>query len=386
MKQIFNLSNFAALLILAVLAVVCCAPEVAFSAEGGITTAMAVPLVDTRPVYVKKLVEYFRENPLPTRFLRSFFTTKTTMAREISIEVRRGTERVAVDVIRGTHGNYNKMTKSTEKIFLPPYYNEYTVLNDTDLYDQAIASPTPASMAKLIAANGEDMLLLRDKIERAYELQCAQVLQSGIITLVNGTNIDFGRKAGSIVDLMASNYWADTGVDAATSIIAGCKWLRENGKVQGGTFNMICGEEAVADLLANEPVQKRADIRRFDLDDVRAPQRNAVGGVLHGQISAGSYRVNIWSYPEVYEDSSGNKVNYIDAKNAILLPLTPNFVLSFAAVPQLIRGGQVPQQGEYLFQDYMDDREGVHEGRIKSAGVAIPVGVDQIYTMQVVAS
>ena len=40
-------------------------------------------------------------------FLRSFFPVKTTASKYVSIEVQRGTEYAAVDVLRGTDGNRN---------------------------------------------------------------------------------------------------------------------------------------------------------------------------------------------------------------------------------------------------------------------------------------
>ena len=63
----------------------------------------------------------------------------------------------------------------------------------------------------------------------------------------------------------------------------------------------------------------------------------------------------------------------------------PNFNLTFGAVPQLIENGSVPQKGAFLIQDFIDQRATAHEVNIKSAGVAIPVAVDQIYTGQPVA-
>jgi hypothetical protein len=40
--------------------------------------------------------------------------------------------------------------------------------------------------------------------------------------------------------------------------------------------------------------------------------------------------------------------------------------------------------GEYVVSEYLDDRKMTHDIDIRSAGIAIPVAVDQIYTAQVV--
>ncbi|MBL4810561.1 MAG: major capsid protein, partial [Phycisphaerales bacterium] len=142
---------------------------------------------------------------------------------------------------------------------------------------------------------------------------------------------------------------------------------------------------ALSAFLSNTIVKERADIRNFSLDSVRAPQRNSVGGTLHGEVTAGAYTFRIWTYAEYYDDANGNSTPYINESKIIILPEAPKFNLTFGAVPQLIENGAVPQKGAYLIQDFIDQRATTHEVHIKSAGVAIPVAIDQIYTAKVVA-
>lgn len=354
------------------------------SAESGVLM-MSLPLQQSRALFTKMTVEVWKEKITPQMFLRSFFTEKESLSKQISIEVRRGTERVAVDVERSSNGNRNTFSKSTEKIFVPPYYYEYLTANDHRLYDVAIGMNHETGFAQLTQELAEDLLELQYKIERAYEKQCAEVLETGIVQLQSGTNIDFKRKAASLVDVSGSNPWTTGGNNPITDIKNGCDFLRQTGKMSGGIVNMIAGDEALEALLNNDTFQARSDIKDFDLAAMKLPQVEAVGGVFHGVLSAGSYSVRVWSYPEVYEDSNGNVQSYINPKKIVLLPAKTNFVLSYAAVPQLIDGNSVPQQGAYLVQEFFDDRKTAHEISIKSAGVAIPVAVDQIYTAQVVA-
>ena len=97
---------------------------------------MNISTTDARALFTKMLVDVYRERTTPTSFLRSFFKVKEGRTKEVSIEVQRGTEMIAVDVERGTEGNRNKFSKSTEKIFVPPYYREYFDATDLDLYDR----------------------------------------------------------------------------------------------------------------------------------------------------------------------------------------------------------------------------------------------------------
>jgi hypothetical protein len=242
-----------------------------------------------------------------------------------------------------------------------------------------------ANFTRFIEEVAEKLQLLKAKIERAYEKQCAQVLETGIVELNRGINIDFKRKAASLVDKGGGNYWATGTVNPFDDLENGCKFIREKGKSQGEVINGIFGSSALKDFLGNTIVKARADIRNFGLDQVRAPQRNSVGASLHGQVSAGSYRVNIWTYPEVYDNSAGVATPYINPKKVILVPEVPRFKLAFAAVPQLMQPGKPIKKGAFLFDDFLDEENDKHIYRVKSAGVAVPVAVDQIYTVQVVA-
>ena len=347
---------------------------------------MAIPLNDVQASFTKQLIELYKEDIPTTQFLRSFFKTSVSMTKEVSIGVRRGTESVAVDVKRHSDGNLVTFDKATEKIFVPPFYDQYLVANNHRLYDAVIGSGSAPAFAQMALELASDTVELRKTIERSIEKQCAEVLTTGIVTLANGDNIDFKRKAGSLVDLVsAGGYWTSNSVDPRAAIKAAAQFLRKDGKAMGGTFNMIMGSDVLDVMLNNTIFQNVGDIKNIDLGLVSMPQRNAEGAALHGQISAGSYKFNIWSYEQYYLDSNGVQQQYLDPKKVIVLPESPMFNLAFAAVPQLIMGGRIPQIGEYLVEEFFDQRRTAHEIHVKSAPVAIPTAVDQIYTFKAIA-
>ena len=350
---------------------------------------MNISALQARAAFTQTRIDEYSERIMPTGFLRSFFPDKVSGGKLLSIEVRRGTEKVAVDVERGTEGNRNSASKSTMKIFLPPYYREYLDAVELDIYDRLFTADgviSGSDFAAFVSELNDEMAMLQAKIERAYELQCAQVLTTGIVQLKQGTNINFKRKAASLVDLGAAGYWDVLTVDPAKSLENGANFLRTVGKSQGSTINAIVGSDVLNALLNNPVFQKKADLRRVDLGEISMPQRESTGASLHGQLSAGSYKFNIWTYPEFYDDAAGNSVPYLDTKNVILLHEAPKFKLGFAAVPQLVTtGGAVNTKGAYVFNDYIDQQKSAHIFDIKSAGVAIPTAVDQIYTFKALA-
>lgn len=351
---------------------------------------------DARGIFTKALIALYNERVSPLNFGRSFFPTETTDTLEVSIEVMRDSEKVAVDVIRGANGNRNKFSRSSEKIFIPPYYREYFDQTDLDLYDRVFgssgANPSVRTMSSFVETVSMKYAKLQDKIERAYEKQCWEVLEDGIVQLNSGDNIDFKRKSGSLVDRSSANPWSTSTNDALGDIGDAGDFIRNVGKSRGGRLNVVMGKTAFNAFMANDELKERGDLRRINLVDINSPQANASGGTFHGQFSAGNFICNLWTYDEIYEDADGNQTPFVNEKKVIVLPENPMFRLGFGAVPKLMDTGNqdFPQaiqnvEGAFVFGDYIDPRAHSHIFDIQSAGVAIPVAVDQIYTMQVIA-
>lgn len=348
---------------------------------------MGISITDARALYTNELAAIYADHTSPTGFLRSFFPSVEKGSKIINIEVQRGFEKVAVDVQRGETGNRNEFTKSTEKQFVPPYYNEKFDVTSLDIYDQMFrdGEVSPTVFGRFIETVADKTTALQDKIERAYEVQVSQVFQTGVVSLNKGTNIDFKRKGASLVAYNTAHNWADNSVDPRDILIQGCEFLRQKGKAGGGTFNMIAGSDAMQALINNTLIKESADLKNMDLIMVREPQRNALGATLHGQLTCGSWKVNLWTYPQYYDNAAGVSTPYIDTNKVILIPENPAFQLTFAAVPQLITSVGTQTAGAYKYYEHMDEERSSHEFGVKSAGVAIPVQVDGIFTAQVLA-
>lgn len=347
----------------------------------------SINITDAKALFTNTIVAMVSDFVKPQTFLRSFFKEDESYTKEVSIMVQRGLENIAVDVIRGTEGNRNTFGKQTQKIFEPPFYREWFDMTELDAYDALYASPEVSHIVfeRFVREAAQKTSVLQDTIDRAYEKQCSEVIQTGIVLLNAGTNINFKRQASSMVDLGSSSYWADSGVDPNTSIIAGCTFLRAEGKAVGNVFNMILGETAHLHYMNNTAVKARGNIYNYSMDNLVPAQKNSAGGVFHGQISVGSYRINVWTYPDIYTDASGNNQKYIGDKNMILLPEQTKNVLAYAAVPQLLSTGITPVKGKFMVSNYIDPRGPKEIVDVKSAGVAVPTLVDQMYTAQVVS-
>jgi len=348
----------------------------------------AVSVNEARGILTNAIVKVYSESVNVPSFLRSFFPPLYSKTRFVSIEVERDTETIAVDVLRGTGTNLNKKTRSTQKTIEPPLYNEGSNINELDIYDVAFGTMDVSMMANLASEQARVLIKKRNKIERAYEKQCADVLQSGILTLNSQDNIDFKRKAGSMVDGGAPTYWTVGTVDPMTILENGAKFIREEGKAQGGVYNVIMGGKAYNAMVNNETFQAKYDLRQVTLGEIREPQRMATGGTLHGRVSAGSYMFNVWTYPEGYRDEAGVFNYYIEQENIIILPEVTNFATAYALVPQLPgdNANTTSDGGAYVLREYVDVKHQNHTQELLSAGVVWPVAIDTMFTAKVVAS
>jgi len=349
---------------------------------------MRISTTTARGLYTNALIAIYKDRVAPTLFLQSFFKTVEKTTFSLSIAVQRGTEMIAVDVERGTDGNRNKFDKSTERILVPPYYSEYFNVNELEVYDRLFTDmDIEASVFNdFLEGVAEKVMMLRDKIDRRYELQCAQVLTTGIVTLQSGINIDFLRKSDSLVDLGSGNYWNQANVDPVTSITVAGNFLRTSGLSTGSMLDIIMGNDVIQPFLNNEAVQNRAKLFSYALDQINTPQAKSAGATFHGEISAGTFRARLWSYNQYYDmPDTGVKTPYLDPKKVIILPENPNFILGFAAVPQLPTAGQGIKKGKFVYEDYIDQRKKNHIYEVQSAGVAIPVSIDKIWTAKVIS-
>lgn len=345
-----------------------------------------ISITEVRGAVTNTMIDFYQERPQVKSFLRSFFPSTTANTKLISIEVERGTEKLAVDIIRGTGSRHNKNTRSTVNTILPPYYSEEFNINELAIYDSAYGTLNVGQLRNLAAEQMELAAKVIDKVERSYEKQCADVLQTGIATFAEHESIDFRRKASSMVNNPAQ-YWDNPANDWHLPFENAGKFLREQGKIQtakGSAYVVILGGKALTSLFSNDDFREERDLRHMDLGTIIPAEMGVDGASYHGRLSVGNYLFDLWSYPEVYEDANGNIVSYIDEKNMIVTTYSPRFKFVYGMVPQLpgIVSPLTMKQGFYTLE-YIDPKMMNHAQRIMSAGLAVPVAVDQVYTQQV---
>jgi hypothetical protein len=358
---------------------------------------MAISIQNHSATIASKVVGVFKED-IPVRAgFSAIFPNETTPTLHVDIEVERDSDLIAVDVMRFTEGNKNKSSKATEKKFQPPFFKEEYDFARDDIYMSTVAlgamDVTAANQA--IAQNAlKNVRSNRKKIERAIQKMHADVLQTGIVSLKNGDSIDFKRKSGSMVDLLTAGYWSTTSNKPLDDLANGMKFLREVGNSNGSTVNVFMRTAAFNAMMATTQMTSNADFRRVERINIGMPEfSEATGMALQGQVAAGDFVVNLWTYNEKYTDANGLTQYYLSEKNVIMLPNDFQGKTVFGGLPYMRSasvGGQdikIPGvfEAEYLLRGYDDEKTISSTLELTSAPLVIPFTVDKIYTLKVLA-
>ena len=337
---------------------------------------MAIPIQEHSAQIAKTVVGKFVED-IPVRAgFSAWFPTQTTPTLHVDVEVERDNDLIAVDVQRFTEGKKNKFTKATEHIYVPPFYKEDYDFARDEVYMSTVAL---GATNQAIAQNAlKNVRKNRKKIERAIRKQQADVLQTGIVTLVNGDSIDYRRRAESIVDVnIDGDYWSIPEANPLLDLEKAMRFLRDVGNSNASTINVVMTTDAMNSFLGNAIVREEAEIRRINRIEIDMPQfSEATGMAFHGQIAAGDF-----------------VVNYLSRENVIVLPSDFQGKTVFGGLPYMRQtnvGGatvKVPgvMEADFLLRAYDDERTISSTLELTSAPLAIPFTIDKIYTMKVLA-
>lgn len=355
---------------------------------------MAITLNQHRAGVTQTLIAVFSDSKTPKQGLASLFPSVTTDSKYVSIEVERSLQLVAVDVQRCTDPERNVFGNFTEKIFMPPYFNESFDYTSCERYDVTFGrgnAPTKIDLQFLIRDAKAKLLILKNKILRAIEIMRAQVVTTGVVLLRNGDSVDFKRKAASMPVLTGTNQWNNAASKPLTDLENGMDFLRDEGLSSGTSVNAIMGKSAYNNFVSNAQVKEQAEWKNIKRVEINMPQFDNVRGMVYqGQIGTTDYIVNLWTYNEKYVDPTDNVTlkNYINTNDVILV--ADDFVgkTAFAGVPAIFeKDGQeyiAQMEGEFYVNDVIDQIKKSWLFMISSAPIPIPVSVDRIYTLRTV--
>lgn len=293
----------------------------------------------------KRMIAAYNQQAEPTLFLSGLFQSPPQnfySSEEVELDIVRSGEDVSV-VVQDLSTGYRMNAEDlyTNKSFKAPIHKEAIPLNSFDLIKRMpgqnpFEQPDFRGNALLRMYSG--MQKIERKIRRAMELQASQVLQTGVVTLIdsNGTalyTLDYKPKSTHFTTPTA---WSAGGADPIADINALAEVIRNDGLTD--VDQLIMGVNAFEAFVSKSAVQSRLDIRRIDLGTIAPMQMRGQGGIYRGIVEIGNYRYDIWTYGGRYKHpQTGVVTPYLDPGKVIVRSSTARLDATFGAIPNIGR-------------------------------------------------
>ncbi|GHU24424.1 hypothetical protein FACS1894164_11030 [Spirochaetia bacterium] len=240
---------------------------------------------------------------------------------------------------------------------------------------------------------------MTNMIRRSIELQAAQILQTGTVTLTDedgkaAYELNFKPKATHFPVVAKS--WSDATADPLKDLGELALILQTDGLVDITT--VIMGRSAWNNFIKNAWVQAHLNKEVMALGALN-PQLKDKGAKYLGYIDFDAYRFEFWMYNATYEPfGSQEPVPYLDPDKVLLLPDTESldFQRFFGGIPSVlpdetfdqIFGAKITIGNEYDFRPrvYADTHRETWIGEIKSRPLLVPKSIDRWGCLMTVAA
>ena len=292
----------------------------------------------------KRMITAYIQMAGPTLFLQGLFQSPPVNfhnTEEVEIDIIRSDEEVAIviqDLSTGHRMNADDLY--TNKGFKPPIFKEAVALNAFDLLKRMPGDnpfENPNFRASLITRMFNSMVKIENKIRRSLELQASQVLQTGIVTLVdeNGVtlySLDYKPKATHFPT--AGIAWGLATSVPLDDLNALALVIRKDGLRSAD--ELIFGSAAWNAFVQDDSVKALLDNRRMDLGAVVPQEKRDNGGTYKGWIQIGNYRFDMWTYDGMYNHpQTGAKTEFIDPGNVVMRDSSGRLDATFGAIPNI---------------------------------------------------
>jgi len=294
----------------------------------------------------KTMITAYRKTAPKTLFLTGMFQAPSVnfyKTEFVEIDIERGGEDIAIVITDPSTGaRMNADDLYTNKQFKAPAYDEAITLNSWDLVKRSPGDNPFGNLdyrMSIIARILKGAQKVQAKISRSVELNAAQVLQTGTITLSDSSGtalytLSFSPKATHFPQVSTS--WSAAGALPLNDLDALGEIIRDDG--QEDPDQIIMGKTALRYFLANAQVQTHYDNRRIDKGTVSPMENRGEGGKYHGTVEIGNYLYDLWSYGGRYKDPNGGTITqYMDTNKVVVRSSTGRLDATFGAVPNIGR-------------------------------------------------
>jgi hypothetical protein len=351
--------------------------------------------------FLTKIIEYFTQEPDMKRmgFLTTFFrTTPDSFTDSEFVEydiVRSGAE--VAPVVRNL--NTGAVT-IVEDEFTNKQIPFPVISLDSPVQIASLMSRQPGESAyvtervnwlgKITRILIRRFTKMAGMIRNSIELQAAQVLQTGTLTLTDEKgsptyDLDFKPKPTHFPTVGVS--WSDPEATPLDDIRAVMRVVRQDGSCD--IKDLIFGEDAWDHFYRNAEVRETVKQDNLGMGAL-SPALQDKGAGYMGYIFIGPYKLNLWVYDAFYTPwGTTENVNYLDPDKVLLMPNTSqlDFLRMYGGIPNIkqdavfdpILGGKIPIDNEYDFRARVsfDEPRETYIGEIKSRPFMLPKSIDR---------
>lgn len=290
------------------------------------------------------LIEMYVSEATPVPFLTQLFRSPPRnfhTSEKVSIDIMRDDAEVAIviqDLSVGTREN--ELTYYQNKGFTPPIYDESATITAWDMINRMPGQQQivdPDYLANATEACFRIFRKLEQKIRRAVELQAAQVLQTGKLTLTDSAgrplyNLDFGPRSAHFPTVGVN--WGGGSAVPLEDIGALGDVVRRNGREVPS--RLIFGKRAWRRFFADANVKALFNTLRIDVGTIKPIMRG--GASFKGTITIDNYDYEMWVYDGTYIDPVTRALKeYIDQDSVIMLSADSRLDLTYGAIPMIRR-------------------------------------------------
>lgn len=343
-----------------------------------------------------------KESPLRAG-LSPYFKRETIPTNMVSTLIKKNHNFISFDVVNYGEGTYSENSKIQENLYKAPVYEHKYAFDNDGLYMTTVAkglmnnAPVNSQIAqKALNAMRAD----KNKIERAVLKQQWDFAKNGIVALKNNDNIDFKRSADSIVNITTASgyggvYWNNSATaKPLTDYQKAGFYLRNIAFSTARTFYSIMSSSTYNRLAQVVEIKDILESRRANRAELNMPEIDLVAGMAYqGVLSTTDFEVIIVTYDDFYTDPTTlAKVPFLAEDLVVNIPTDFSGKTIFAALrtkgtTNLGVEANIPAlvEAEYAMRSFWDDMSITGGMILNSSPIVIPVDVDLIHTMKVLA-
>lgn len=301
-----------------------------------------VSLYDTR-----ELIGVLRQMKPAKTWLRDTLVNseKVHTTRSFDIDIIQGSRRTAPYVKPVMAGKVMDREGYSTNSYTPPTVKPLKTMGPEDLGQRQAGNTiyennqSPEQMAS--AKVGEYLADMEESIKRAEEIQVAQAIQTGKVTITgdgyNGMQIDFLMPSANLIQLLTTARWGQT---TGTPMVNLETWTQQLGKTAGVFPDIaIFGSTAWQNFKDREAVLGgKFDLMRVttgQLDPKMLPNGVKYLGYLQEQ------NLDCYQYVEFYQDANGVDQPMILPDNVILGNTKAMFTAHYGLIEDLEVSGAV---------------------------------------------